>query len=65
MSSITGTSANFGFEALNVAMTKRATEQQGRAALALLESTAQSVEQINASAPAASGNIGTNIDVHA
>lgn len=65
MSSITGTSANFGFEALTVAMTKRATDEQGKAALALIESTAQSVQQINASVPAASGRVGTNIDVQA
>lgn len=65
MSSITGTSANFGFEALNVAMTKRATEQQGKAALQLLESTAQSVEQINASAPKASGSVGSSVDIYA
>lgn len=65
MSSITGTSANFGFEALSVAMTKRATEQQGKAALQLLESTAQSVEQINASAPKSSGSVGSSVDVYA
>lgn len=65
MSSITGMNSNFGFEALNVAMTKRATEAQGQAALKMLESTAQSVQQINASAPSAGGRLGSNIDVRA
>ncbi|MCK0527671.1 MULTISPECIES: hypothetical protein [unclassified Anaerobiospirillum] len=65
MSSITGMNSNFGFEALSVAMTKRATEAQGQAALKMLESTAQSVQQINASAPSAGGRVGSNIDVRA
>lgn len=65
MSSITGLSDNFGFEALAVAMSKRATEAQGEAALKMLESTAQSVEQINASAPSVNGRVGSNVDVRA
>lgn len=63
MSSVSGVGGNFGFEALAVAMNKRAIDDQGQMALSLLEGTAQTVKQIQASAP--QGNLGQNIDVMA
>lgn len=63
MSSITGVDSNFGFESLAVAMNKRAIDDQGKMALNLIESTAQNVEQIKASAP--QGNLGNNINTYA
>lgn len=63
MSSITGVDSNFGFEALAVAMNKRAIDDQGKMALNLIESTAQNVQQIQAKAP--QGNVGNNIDTYA
>lgn len=63
MSAVSGVNSNFGFEALAVAMNKRALDDQGKAALSLIESTAQSVKQIQASAP--QGNTGNNIDTYA
>lgn len=63
MSSITGTSSNFGFEALAVAMNKRAIDDQGKMALNLIEETAQNVQQIQAKG--AQGNVGRNINTYA
>lgn len=63
MSSITGLDSNFGFESMAIAMNKRSIDEQGKMALNLLESTAQSVQQIQAKAP--QGNLGRNVDVMA
>ena len=53
MSSITAAgSTTFGFEALNVAMTKRANDQQGQAALQLLQGAIQSTAQVQQAVPA-------------
>ena len=65
MSSITGVNSNFGFEALAVAVNKKATDAQGEAVMNLLEGTMQSVQQINAKMGQASGSVGTNIDTYA
>ena len=67
MSSITGVNSNFGFEALAVAVNKKATDAQGEAVIKLLDSTVQSVQQINAAGAQvqASGSVGTNIDTYA
>ncbi len=68
MSSITGVNSNFGFEALAVAVNKKATDAQGEAVMNLLEGTMQSVQQINAAGARvvqASGSVGTNIDTYA
>lgn len=64
MSNITGLSNNFGFEFMAVAMTKRSTEAQGKIAMSLLEDTAQSVQQINASAQS-NGRVGSVINTKA
>lgn len=63
MSSISGVDSNFGFEALAVAMNKRAIDEQGQVALNLIQNTAQNVQQIQAKAP--QGNVGRNIDTYA
>ncbi len=64
MSSITAAgSTTFGFEALNVAMTKRANDQQGQAALQLLQGAIQSTAQVQQAAPANDGRLGANIDI--
>lgn len=65
MSSITGVNPNFGFEALAVAMSKRQSDAQGEMVLDLLQTTTQSVQQIQASAPAANSRVGSVIDVQA
>ena len=63
---ITGNKTSFGFEALNVAMTKRANDAQGQAAMQLLQGAVQSTQQIQQSSPvkAASGTLGANVDIH-
>lgn len=63
MSAVSGVNSNFGFEAMAVAMNKRATEEQGQIAMNLLESTVQSVQQINAQT--AQGNVGRNVNTYA
>lgn len=63
MGGVSGTSANFGFEALSVAMSKRATEAQGQIALNLVEASAQSAQQV--SAASSNGRVGSVIDVQA
>lgn len=61
MSGISGVSSNSNFEALAVAINKRVIDEQGQAALSLLESTAESVQQIQNTQ--ASGSLGANIDI--
>ena len=65
MSSITGVNSNFGFEALAVAVNKKATDAQGQAVMQLLQGTRQSVQQVNAAAPKASGSVGSSVDTYA
>ncbi|HIX57892.1 MAG TPA: hypothetical protein H9850_10550 [Candidatus Anaerobiospirillum pullistercoris] len=64
MSSITGVNSNFGFESLAVAMSKRQSDAQGEMVLDLLQTTTQSVQQINQAA-ASNGRVGSVIDVQA
>ena len=64
MSSITGVNSNFGFESLAVAMSKRQSDAQGEMVLDLLQTTTQSVQQLNQAA-ASNGSVGSVIDVHA
>ena len=64
MSSITGVNSNFGFESLAVAMSKRQSDAQGEMVLDLLQTTTQSVQQINQAA-ASTGRVGSVIDVQA
>ncbi len=61
MSSVAGMGGNFGMEALAVAMTKKANEQSGQAALSLVEAAVQSTQQVNALAQ--SGSVGRNINI--
>ncbi len=68
MSSITGVNSNFGFESLAAAMTKRATDAQGEAALSLLQGTMETVQQVNATAAAAASSnarVGATVDTYA
>lgn len=65
MSSVSGVSSNFGNEALAVAMAKRSNDEQGKAALSLLEGAVQTTQQIQAKAPAATGALGSRIDIMA
>ena len=64
MSSITGVNSHFGFESLAVAMSKRQSDAQGEMVLDLLQTTTQSVQQINQAA-ASNGRVGSVIDVQA
>ena len=64
MSNITGVNSNFGFESLAVAMSKRQSDAQGEMVLDLLQTTTQSVQQINQAA-ASNGRVGSVIDVQA
>ena len=64
MSSITGVNSNFGFESLAVAMSKRQSDAHGEMVLDLLQTTTQSVQQINQAA-ASNGRVGSVIDVQA
>ena len=64
MSSITGVNSNFGFESLAAAMSKRQSDAQGEMVLDLLQTTTQSVQQINQAA-ASNGRVGSVIDVQA
>lgn len=63
MNSVTNVSVSYAMEMMGVAMAKTQQEQQGAQTLQLLESAASSTQQIQASAPAASGNIGQNINI--
>lgn len=63
MSGITGLSSNFGFESLAVAMSKRQQDAQGQQVLNLLDSTVQSVQQVNQTA--ANSRVGSTIDIQA
>lgn len=65
LTSAVGGSENFGFEALAVAVNKKAVDAQGQAALSMLEGAVQSVQQINASAPRPVGNVGNNVNTYA
>lgn len=65
MSGITGLSENFGYEFMAAAMTKRSTEEQGKMALDMLQSTVQNVQQVKASAPSSNGRVGSTINTMA
>lgn len=65
LTSAVGGSENFGFEALAVAVNKKAVDQQGKAALAMLEGAVESVQQVQAAAPRAVGNVGNNVNTYA
>lgn len=52
-------------QAVSMAVLKMALDQQGSAALALLDATAQSSAEVAASASAVSDTLGQNIDTYA
>lgn len=62
MNSVTNVSTSYAMEMMGVAMAKTQQEEQGRQSLQLLESAAQSTQQIQSSAPA-TGNLGQNINI--
>lgn len=51
-----------GFEVLGAVMAKKQQNQEGKMALMLIQSAAQTVEKVQASAPV--GNLGQNINIH-
>ncbi len=64
MSGISGLSENFGYEFMAAAMTKRSTEEQGKMAIDMLQSTVQNVQQVKAAAPTNS-RVGSNVNTMA
>ena len=62
MSNVTNVSTSYAMEMMGVAMAKTQQEEQGRQSLQLLQSAADSAQQIQKSAPA-TGNIGQNINI--
>ncbi len=67
--SVSGVSANSNMEMLAVAMMKKQTDAEGEAALQLLNSTVQSVQQVNQTAAqvqaSASSRIGSLVNTTA
>lgn len=61
-SSITGLSSDYGMQSMALAMTKKATEQQGKAALELIQGAVSTVQQTQAT-PRAQGSLGANINI--
>lgn len=60
---VTGSTASYGQEAMIASLSKKQQEAQGKAALELLQGAVQSVQSTTPSA-SASGNLGSNIDIH-
>lgn len=66
MSSITAAdNSNYGMESLAISIQKKSSDQNGKMAISLLDSTVQSISQIQTgSLPlASSGSLGTNINI--
>ncbi len=61
---VTGSSANYGQEAMIASLSKKQQEAQGKAALELLQGAVQTAQSITPSASDAAGTLGSNIDIH-
>lgn len=60
---VTGSSANYGQEAMIASLSKKQQEAQGRQALELLQGAVQTAQSIQPSRDA-SGTLGSNVDIH-
>ena len=59
---VTGSSANYGQEAMIASLSKK--QQEGKAALELLQGAVQTAQSITPSTSDAAGTLGSNIDIH-
>lgn len=60
---VTGSSANYGQEAMIASLSKKQQEAQGKQALELLQGAVQTVQSTPQSSDA-SGKLGSNVDIH-